>query len=201
MDQEQIRLLSSALEAAGNGVIITNLQGEIQWANPAFSRLCGYSNEELLGRTPCSLKSGQQSTEYYQALWAAISHGENWSSETVERAKNGSLYTVLQSITLIKNEEKLTHFIAIHEDISAQKMTQERILALASVSRVILKRQTQKMSDAACRRGDVRGETGRQEYFPDWHIRTKIEAGCRVARGIELHVKTGCPLAGIRLVC
>jgi hypothetical protein len=52
-------------------------------------------------------------------LWAAISNGENWSSETVERAKNGSLYTVSQSITLIKNEEKLTHFIAIHEDISA----------------------------------------------------------------------------------
>lgn len=131
MDQQQIRLLSSALEAAGNGVIITNLQGKIQWANPAFSRLCGYSNEELLGETPRILKSGQQSTEYYQALWAAISNGENWSSETVERAKDGNLYTVSQSITPIVNEGELTHFIAIHEDISAQKMTQERIEHMA----------------------------------------------------------------------
>lgn len=131
MDQQRVRLLSSALEAAGNGVIITNSQGRIQWANPAFSKLCGYSNEELLGQTPRILKSGQQSSEYYRALWATISKGENWSSETVERAKDGNLYTVSQTITPIINDGEITHFIAIHEDISAQKMTQERIAHMA----------------------------------------------------------------------
>lgn len=131
MDQERVRLLSSALEAAGNGIIITNPQGIIQWANPAFSRLCGYSQQELLGHTPRILNSGQQSKAYYQALWEAISKGNNWSSETVERAKNGNLYTVSQTITPIIDDGELTHFIAIHEDISLQKMTQERIAHLA----------------------------------------------------------------------
>ncbi|MCX7193046.1 MAG: diguanylate cyclase [Proteobacteria bacterium] len=130
-NQQQIRLLGSALEAAGNGVMITDPAGKIQWVNQAFSRLCGYSSQELLGQTPRILKSGQQSPEYYRALWAGISKGETWSSETVERARDGSLYTVSQTITPILNEGEITHFIAIHEDISAQKLTQERIEHLA----------------------------------------------------------------------
>ena len=131
MDQQQVRLLSSALEAAGNGVIITDPQGKIQWANPAFSKLCGYTKQELLGQTPRILNSGQQSPEYYQALWATISKGENWSSETVERSRDGNLYTVSQTITPIINDGELTNFISIHEDISAQKLSQERIAHMA----------------------------------------------------------------------
>ena len=131
MDQQQVRLLSTALEAAGNGIIITNAQGKIQWSNPAFSTLCGYSKQELLGQTPRILKSGQQSPEYYQVLWATISKGEHWSSETIERAKDGNLYTVSQTITPIINDGEITHFIAIHEDITAQKLTQERIAHMA----------------------------------------------------------------------
>lgn len=131
MDQQQVRLLSSALESAANGVLITDPQGKIQWANPAFSKLCGYSREELLGQTPRLLKSGLQSPEYYRTLWETIGKGENWSSETVERAKDGTLYTVSQTITPIFNDGELTHFVAIHEDISAQKLTQERIQHMA----------------------------------------------------------------------
>ncbi len=131
MDQQQVRLLSSALESAANGVLISDPQGRIRWANPAFSKLCGYSREELLGQTPRILKSGQQSHEYYQVLWATISKGEIWSSETVERAKDGTTYTVSQTITPIFTDGELTHFIAIHEDISAQKITQERIQHMA----------------------------------------------------------------------
>lgn len=131
MDQQQVRLLSSALEAAGNGVMITDPKGKILWVNPAFSKLCGYSKPELLGQTPRIMKSGQQTSDYYQALWATISVGEHWSSETIERAKDGTLYTVSQTITPIMNEGKITHFIAIHEDISAQKLTQQRIAHMA----------------------------------------------------------------------
>lgn len=132
MDQQQIRLLSSALAEAGNGVMITSPRGIIQWVNPAFARLSGYSKEELVGQTPRLLKSGEQSPAYYQMLWKAISRGETWCSETVERAKNGDIYTVSQTITPMLDEDgQITHFIAIHEDITAQKKTQERIQHMA----------------------------------------------------------------------
>lgn len=132
MDQQQIRLLSSALSAAGNGVMITNAQGIIQWVNPAFSKLSGYSADELIGRTPRILNSGQHAQGYYQALWASIGRGEPWNSDTTERARDGSLYTVSQTITPITNDEgKISHYIAIHEDVTAQKLTQERIEHMA----------------------------------------------------------------------
>lgn len=132
MDQQQIRLLSSALAEAGNGVMITSPRGIIQWVNPAFARLSGYSKEELLGQTPRLLKSGAQPPAYYQMLWETISKGETWCSETVERAKDGDIYTVSQTITPMLDEDgQITHFIAIHEDITAQKKTQERIQYMA----------------------------------------------------------------------
>lgn len=132
MDQQQILLLSSALAETGNGVMITSPRGIIQWVNPAFARLSGYSKEELIGQTPRLLKSGQQSKDYYQILWDTISQGQNWSSETVERAKDGSIYTVSQTITpMLDDDGKITHYIAIHEDITAQKLTRERIQYMA----------------------------------------------------------------------
>lgn len=130
-DQQQIRLLSSALEIVGNGIFITDQHGLIQWANPAFTKLCGYELAELLQHTPRLLKSGQQSDEYYRELWATILNGERWESEAVERAKNGHLYTVSQTITPLRTNGEITHFIAIHQDISAQKQSQERIAHLA----------------------------------------------------------------------
>ncbi len=132
MDQQQIRLLSSALIAAGNGVMITNARGQIQWVNPAFCTLSGYSRDELIGQTPRILKSGRQTSEYYQALWSAISRGEIWSSETTERARDGSLYTVSQTITPMLNDDgEVAHYIAIHEDVTAQILSKERIAYMA----------------------------------------------------------------------
>ena len=132
MDQQQLRLLSMALASAANAVMVTDHQGRIQWANAAFSRLSGYSEAEIVGQSPQILKSGQQDKAYYQALWQTINSGEVWSSETVERNKDGSLYTVMQTITPLTDAAgKITHFIAIHEDITDQKRTQERISHMA----------------------------------------------------------------------
>lgn len=132
MDQQQIRLLSSALAAAGTGVMITSARGVIKWVNPAFAKLSGYSKEELIGQTPRLLKSGQHSDEYYQTMWETISRGESWNRETVEQAKNGDLYTVSQTITPMLDERgEITHFIAVYEDITEQKQAQKRIEYLA----------------------------------------------------------------------
>ena len=131
-DQEQLHLLGTALAAAGNGVLITDRNGKIQWVNEAFSQLSGYSHSEVIGKTPRILKSGKHDAEYYSALWSTILAGERWSCEAIERRSDRSLYTVRQTITPITGDGgEITHFIAIHEDVTAQKVTEERIKHMA----------------------------------------------------------------------
>ena len=132
MDQQQLRLLGTALASAGNGVFITDRRGHIQWLNQSFTRLTGYSAQEALGETPRIIKSGKQGADYYQKLWQTITAGEVWSSETVEKRKDGSEFTVQQTITPIRDAgEEVSHFISILEDITAQKVTEARIQHLA----------------------------------------------------------------------
>lgn len=132
MDQMQLRLIGTALASAGNGVFITDRRGRIQWINAAFTRLTGYAAEDALDFTPGILKSGKQDGAYYQALWTTILRGETWSSEAVERHKNGTLFTVQQTITPIRDEQgEISHFISILEDITAQKETAARIQHMA----------------------------------------------------------------------
>ena len=132
IDQQQLRLLSSALASAGNAIFITDPQGRIQWINQAFTRLTGYNELEALGHTPSLLKSGKQDIDYYRKLWNTIQKGKTWSNETVERHKTGMLFTVQQTITPILNEAgQITHFISILDDISAQKEIAARIQYMA----------------------------------------------------------------------
>jgi diguanylate cyclase (GGDEF)-like protein/PAS domain S-box-containing protein len=132
MDQQQVRLLGSALEAAGNAVMVTDRSGVIQWINPAFVRLSGFTQQDAAGQTPRLLKSGKMSLEHYKALWKTILKGGRWSGEVIERRKDGSLYTVSQTITPITDDKgEITHFVAIHDDITAQKLDQERIQHMA----------------------------------------------------------------------
>lgn len=131
-DQERLRLLYAALSSTSNAIFITGRDGRIEWLNAAFSRLCGYPEAALLGQTPRILKSGRQDGDYYKELWQAILAGESWSSETVDRHKDGSLYTVRQTITpIFDNRNKVSHFIAIQEDITTQKATEEQIRHMA----------------------------------------------------------------------
>jgi diguanylate cyclase (GGDEF)-like protein/PAS domain S-box-containing protein len=130
--QEQLHLLGTALASAGNGIFITDEKGHIQWANASFTRITGYTSEEVLGQGPALLKSGQHDAAYYQSLWQTIQQGQVWSSETVERHKDGSLFSVHQTITPIRNEEgEVSHFVSILDDITAQKAAAERIQYMA----------------------------------------------------------------------
>lgn len=132
MDQQQLRLLGTALASAGNGVFITDRRGRIQWLNQSFTRLTGYSAQDALGETPRIIKSGKQGADYYHKLWQTITAGEVWSSETVEKRKDGSEFTVQQTITPIRDAGgEVSHFISILEDITAQKVTEARIQHLA----------------------------------------------------------------------
>ncbi len=97
--QSQMLLQVTALEAAENGIVITDDKGKIQWINPAFTRLTGFGGEEAIGKIPSILNSGHQSKQYFQELWERILSGKVWRGELVNRRKDGSEYYEEMTIT------------------------------------------------------------------------------------------------------
>ena len=121
--EEKLRLQATALQSAANAIVIANNNGDILWVNPAFTRLTGYTEEEVLGENPRILKSGKTSEAIYEDLWQTILAGKVWHcEELINRRKDGSLYTEKMTITPIKDEAgQIVRFIAIKEDISERQ--------------------------------------------------------------------------------
>ena len=97
--EDQIRLQATALTSAANGIVITNCKGTIEWVNPAFTHITGFTPEEVLGKNPRVLKSGKHNEEFYNSLWSTISSGGVWHGEVTNRRKDGNLYTEEMTIT------------------------------------------------------------------------------------------------------
>jgi diguanylate cyclase (GGDEF)-like protein/PAS domain S-box-containing protein len=127
-------LLVAALEAAANGIIITDKNANIKWVNRAFTRLTGYSAEEAIGENQKNIaNSGMQDAEFYQALWADILQGKHWRGELINKRKDGSLYHEELSIAPVKDSAgKITHFIGIKDDISERKALENQLQKLAN---------------------------------------------------------------------
>ena len=124
--QKQLRLQSAALDAAANAIVITDLSGDILWANPAFEDLTGYTMTEVAGKNPRILKSGIQDEEFYTLFWETITSGMVWQGEMINRRKDGSFYTEQQTVAPLKDARgEITHFIAIKEDITSRKRAEE----------------------------------------------------------------------------
>ncbi len=127
--QEHLLLQESALNAAANGIVITDATGKILWANPAFTTLTGYATKEVTGLTPQVLKSGRQGTDFYQSMWQTISSGQVWRGDLVNRRKDGTLYDEEMTITPVHDAAgKITNFIAIKQDISQRKQMEAQYL-------------------------------------------------------------------------
>jgi len=126
--EKQLRLQSAALDAAANAIVITDREGKVFWANPAFEDLTGYAAEEVKGKNPRTWKSGVHDDEFYQSFWNTILSGMVWQGEVVNRRKNGSLYTENQTVApLLDDQGEITHFIAVKEDVSARKQSEETL--------------------------------------------------------------------------
>lgn len=124
----QQRLLSTTVESAANGVVITDTEGHIIWANAAFTKLTGYSLDEVIGRSPRMLKSGRHDDAFYADLWQTIKAGKTWRGELVNRRKDGSYYTEDMTITPVStNDETITHYIAIKQDITAHRAAEDGV--------------------------------------------------------------------------
>jgi diguanylate cyclase (GGDEF)-like protein/PAS domain S-box-containing protein len=134
--EKQLHLRSAALEAAANGIVITDRNGAIVWANHAFTTMTGYSKEEILGQNHRLLKSGEQPESYYANLWSTISSGKVWQGEIVNRRKDGTTYTEEMTITPVTQNlgsTTDTYFIAIKQDITERKKSEEELQRLASI--------------------------------------------------------------------
>jgi len=122
--EAKMRLQSAALEAAEGSVVITDRRGTIEWVNPAFCRITGYTREEAVGQNPRVLKSGRHSAEFYREMWRTITAGQSWQGEFINRRKDGTLFTEAVTITPVRDEHGvIAHFIAIKHDISALKQS------------------------------------------------------------------------------
>ncbi|HEY3323648.1 MAG TPA: PAS domain S-box protein [Planctomycetota bacterium] len=125
-DESQRRLQAAALNAAASAIAITDIAGGIEWVNPAFCAMTGYSAKEVMGRNPRILKSGKHEKDFYEQIWAVLGRGEVWKGELINRRKDGSLYNEEMSITPVPGENgKITHYIAIKQDITARKQAEE----------------------------------------------------------------------------
>jgi len=123
----RIRHLSQAVEQSPASVVLTNNQGMIEYVNPKFENITGYSLDEVKGLNPRILKSGETSYRDYAKLWEKINRGETWRGIFHNRRKNGELYWESASISGIRNPDgEITHFLAVKEDITEQKMLEER---------------------------------------------------------------------------
>jgi two-component system NtrC family sensor kinase len=119
---------SAALQAAANGVVITDAQGTIEWINPAFTAMTGYSWDEAVGRTPRILKSGHHDRAFYETLWRTVLSGQVWQQDVVNRRKDGTLYDEEQSITPVRDADgRVTHFVAIKQDVTERRRAAEAL--------------------------------------------------------------------------
>ncbi len=119
---DKVRKLSRAIEQSPISVVITDTNGQIEYVNPKFSELTGYSLAEAVGQNPRVLKSGETSAEEYAGLWRTIQSGRQWTGEFHNKKKNGGLYWESAVISPILDEYgKITHFVAIKEDITERK--------------------------------------------------------------------------------
>ncbi|QPK63188.1 diguanylate cyclase [Methylomonas sp. LL1] len=128
------RLLVTALEAVSLGVILTDTEARIEWANPAFATLTGYTLEETEGQRPAELiKSGCQDSAFYEAMWKGIRSGKSWHGELINRRKNGELYHEELTIAPVPDENGIIqHFVGVKQDISERKRMEAELLEMAT---------------------------------------------------------------------
>lgn len=126
--EEQLKTLSCAVEQSPSTILITDTSGNIEYVNPKFTQLTGYTYKEAIGQNPRILKTDKTPPEVYECLWEMITSGKEWRGEFCNKKKNGKLYWESASISPVKNSEgAITHFVAVKEDITECKKMEENL--------------------------------------------------------------------------
>lgn len=170
-DFEQIRLQSAALHHAANAIVITNRKGETIWTNHSFTKLSGYTLQEIYGQNLRILKSGKHNNKFYRHLWETILSGHVWEGEIVNRKKDGSFYNEEQTIAPVKDKDgRISHFIAIKQDVTERKKIEKELLKYHNELKKMVESQTMELRET-------------QEEL----VNKAMEAGMAQAASISLH--------------
>ena len=128
--ETRMRQLLRAVEQSPASIVITNLQGTIEYVNPRFSQVTGYAAEEAIGQNPRILKTERTTPGTHQSMWQALTAGQEWRGEFVNRRKDGTLYHELAIISPLTDPDgKVTHYLAVKEDITARKQMENELRA------------------------------------------------------------------------
>ncbi|MEJ2678145.1 MAG: PAS domain S-box protein [Gemmatimonadota bacterium] len=126
--EEQIRLLSKAVEQSPVSIVITDARGTIVYVNENFTVASGYTREEALGENPRIMKSGMQSEEFYEDLWSTVTAGREWTGEFVNRRKDGSLFRESVIIApVVDDYGAITHYIGVKQDVTELKSLEDQL--------------------------------------------------------------------------
>lgn len=126
--EEQVRILSRAVEQSPSVVVITDTNGAIEYVNAKFTEITGYTAEEALGENPRILKSDDMPSDVYTDMWTALKEGREWKSELRNLRKDGSSYWASMAMSSIRNQaDQITHYMALQEDITDRKLAEDAL--------------------------------------------------------------------------
>ncbi|MEI7431280.1 MAG: PAS domain S-box protein [Betaproteobacteria bacterium] len=137
--ETKLQTLYAAIDQTPVSVLIANVDGNIEYVNPFFTKITGYSAHEAMGQNPRILQSGFTPNETFQALWGKVTSGQIWHGELANKRKNGEIYWEDAHIAPVKSEDGvLTHYVAAKVDITQRKIDQQRMVDLLAEQKVIL---------------------------------------------------------------
>ncbi|MBU8869767.1 MAG: ABC transporter substrate-binding protein [Gemmatimonadales bacterium] len=126
--EEALLLLGAAIEQAAEAIVITDVEGIIQYANPAFKQITGYSTDEAIGQNPRILKSGEHDKAFYESMWDTLKRGETWSGQLINKKKDGTLFTEEAVISpVLDGSGRTVNYVAVKHDITGKVKLEEQL--------------------------------------------------------------------------
>ncbi len=132
--QEELSRAAAVFEAASEGIVITDADNIIQTANSSFTRITGYSVDEVIGKTPAVLKSGRQDEDFYREMWEQLLSSRRWEGEVLNQRKDGTIYSEwLSIVALVDEQNNICNFVALFNDITTKKRNEELLKQQATL--------------------------------------------------------------------
>lgn len=131
-EQDRLRMAATVVDNTMEGIVVTDAHSHILSVNPAFTRLLGFTEDELLGQTPRMFKSGRHGPAFYESMWKTLGQTGNWRGEIWNRRKNGEIFPERMSLSAVRDGQgKVTQYVCMFTDISEEKQQQQRLEFLA----------------------------------------------------------------------